>query len=101
MCHEVGKTNKEYNSLYFAFLNLILCSELHQPSAYGLFLDCSEVATILKCVSKTCLFEQELEKMTKTIPTKSNVIVQTLNILIRWSQAIVNRPVFDDHTEKS
>lgn len=94
MCRKVGKTNKGYNSLYFAFLNLILCSELHQPSAYGLFLDCSEVATILKCVSKICLFEQEFEKMT-------NVIVQTLNILIRWSQAIVNRPVFDNHTEKS
>lgn len=65
MCREVGKTNKEYNSLYFALLNLILCSELHQPSAYGLFLDCSEVATILKCVSKICLFEQEFEKDNK------------------------------------
>lgn len=38
--------------------------------------------------------------MTKAMLMKSYVIVQTLNILIRWRQAIVNRPVLNDHTEK-
>lgn len=101
MCPGVSKTNKLYNSLHFAFSNLILCSEILQPSVCGLGFDCSVVATTLKCVSKICLFEQEFEKMIKTMLTKSYAVVQTLNILIKWSQAIVNRPVLNDHTEKS